>query len=320
MSMFCYQCEEAAKGVGCTIKGVCGKPEDVARYQDLLIYTLKGMAIVRQESAKAGLATKEADYAIMSGLFMTITNANFVKSKFIDKVKASLKLRDKMIADLWKNNKSVTSDHDAVNWNVESDEQLQNKADSMQISILATENEDIRSLRELIIYGVKGMAAYAEHAYNLGSEDEKIYAFIAKALSSTLDDSLSVDELVALTLETGEYGVNVMSLLDAANTGAYGNPEISEVNIGVRNNPAILISGHDLKDLEQLMEQTQGAGVDVYTHEKCSQHIITQHLKNIKILWAIMVTHGGNKKKSLHRLMALFYSQQIVLFLQKLII
>jgi len=266
MSMFCYQCEEAAKGVGCTIKGVCGKPEDVARYQDLLIYTLKGMAIVRQESAKAGLATKEADYAIMSGLFMTITNANFVKSKFIDKVKASLKLRDKMIADLWKNNKSVTSDHDAVNWNVESDEQLQNKADSMQISILATENEDIRSLRELIIYGVKGMAAYAEHAYNLGSEDEKIYAFIAKALSSTLDDSLSVDELVALTLETGEYGVNVMSLLDAANTGAYGNPEISEVNIGVRNNPAILISGHDLKDLEQLMEQTQGAGVDVYTH------------------------------------------------------
>ena len=266
MSMFCYQCQEAAKGVGCTIKGVCGKPEDVSNYQDLLIYTLKGLAIVRQESVKAGILTKEADYLVMSGLFMTITNANFDKSMIIDKVKESLKLRDKMIADLWEKSINITSEHDAVNWNVESDDQLQEKADSLQVSILATENEDIRSLRELIIYGLKGMAAYAEHAYNLGSEDVKIYTFMAKALAATLDDSLSIDQLVALTLETGEYGVNVMSLLDSANTGTYGNPEISEVNIGVRNNPAILISGHDLKDLEQLLEQTKESGVDVYTH------------------------------------------------------
>ncbi|SHH38695.1 hydroxylamine reductase [Tepidibacter thalassicus] len=266
MSMFCYQCQEAAKGTGCTVKGVCGKSEDVAKLQDLMIYTLKGIALIAQECKKAGIKFSNANHFIMNGLFMTITNANFDEGAFIEKIKEGIALREEMKEEL-KNKGIVLNDlHDVATWTADTDFAIKAKADSVQVGVLATENEDIRSLRELITYGLKGMAAYAEHAYNLGKESEEIYEFISKALVATLDDTLSADDLVALTLETGKYGVDVMAMLDAANTGAYGNPEITEVNIGVRNNPAILISGHDLKDLEQLLEQTKGTGVDVYTH------------------------------------------------------
>lgn len=266
MSMFCYQCQEAAKGEGCKFKGVCGKTADVANLQDLLIYALQGIAILRQKGAAAGVKFAEADYVTINGLFMTITNANFDRDAFLGKIRESLTVREQMKQTLADKGVDLSDLHDAATWTAETDEELQVKADSPEVGVLATENEDVRSLRELIKYGVKGMAAYAEHAYNLGKESDEISAFIAKALVSLLDDTLSADDLVALTLETGKYGVDVMAMLDAANTGAYGNPEITEVNIGVRNNPAILISGHDLKDLEQLLKQTDGTGVDVYTH------------------------------------------------------
>ncbi|MBK5251556.1 MAG: hydroxylamine reductase [Peptostreptococcaceae bacterium] len=266
MSMFCYQCQEAAKGTGCTIKGMCGKPEDVANFQDLLIYTLKGIALVKVEGEKAGLKFHAADHFTMEGLFMTITNANFDDEMFRVKIKAGLALREEMKKEISAKGIELKGLHDAARWTADSASAMQAKADSVQVGVLATENEDVRSLRELIIYGVKGIAAYAEHASNLGKEDKNVYSFITKALTSTLDDTLSVDELVALTLETGKFGVDVMALLDDANTSAYGNPEITEVNIGVGKNPGILITGHDLKDMEQLLEQTKGTGVDVYTH------------------------------------------------------
>lgn len=264
--MFCYQCQETAKGTGCTVRGVCGKTDVVSNLQDLLIYTIKGIALVVEEGLKAGVEFPEANFFVMNGLFMTITNANFDDAVIIEKIKEGLVLRDGMKAKLQAKGISLGDLHDAATWVAYSDEKIQAKANSSQVGILATEDEDIRSLRELITYGVKGMAAYAEHAYNLGKENDEIYRFMHRALAATLDDTLTVDDLVALTLETGKYGVETMAMLDAANTGEYGNPEITEVEIGVRQNPAILISGHDLKDLEQLLEQTEGTGVDVYTH------------------------------------------------------
>src|SRR6056297_3086183 len=266
MSMFCYQCQEAAKGTGCTIKGVCGKPDYVANLQDLMIYTLKGIALVKEEGRKAGIEFPKADHFTMTGLFMTITNANFDDEAFRAKIREGLALREEMKEELKEKGVSLDDMHDAATWFADTADAMQAKADSVQVGVLATENEDVRSLRELVTYGLKGIAAYAEHAFNLGKEDKNVYDFITKALTATLDDSLSADEHVALTLETGKFGVDVMALLDAANTETYGNPEITEVNIGVRNNPAILISGHDLKDMEQLLEQTKGTGVDVYTH------------------------------------------------------
>jgi len=266
MSMFCYQCQEAAKGTGCTIKGVCGKPDYVANLQDLMIYTLKGIALVKEEGWKAGLEFPKADHFTMTGLFMTITNANFDDEAFRAKIKEGLALREEMKEELKEKGVSLVDMHDAATWFADTADAMQAKADSVQVGVLATENEDVRSLRELVTYGLKGIAAYAEHAFNLGKEDKNVYDFITKALTATLDDSLSADELVALTLETGKFGVDVMALLDAANTETYGNPEITEVNIGVGKNPGILITGHDLKDMEQLLEQTKGTGVDVYTH------------------------------------------------------
>ena len=268
MSMFWYQCQEAAKGTGWTVKGVCGKTEEVANIQDLMVYTLKGIAQVEQLGVEAEIKCSEAGPFTMKSLFMTITNANFNDAMIVEQIKKGLALREEMKKDLTNKGVILNDLHDAATWTAESDSEIQAKADSIQVGILATENEDVRSLRELITYGLKGMAAYTEHAYNLGKENEEIYAFMMKALAATLDDTLSADDLVALTLETGKFGVDVMAILDAANTGAYGNPEITEVNIGVRNNPAILISGHDLKDLEQLLEQTKGTGVDVYTHSE----------------------------------------------------
>ena len=266
MSMFCYQCQETSKGKGCTIQGVCGKTSNVAKLQDLLIYTLKGISILGLKADELNMSIPEVDKILVDGLFMTITNANFDKDRFVEKIKEALKLREELKVKIEDKKVKLENLHDSATWTGDTVEAFEAKADSVQVGVLATENEDIRSLRELITYGVKGMAAYSEHAANLGFEDENIYKFMRKALAATLDDSLSVDELVALTLETGKYGVDVMALLDKANTKTYGNPEITEVDLGVRNNPAILISGHDLKDMEELLKQTEGTGVDVYTH------------------------------------------------------
>ncbi len=268
MSMFCYQCQEAAGGKGCTKVGVCGKTADLANLQDLMIYALKGISELGLKADEAGIEMPRLDRFVIEGLFMTITNANFDKDRFFEKIKDALKLRDELKDELEKEGINLEGLKDAATFVVNSKDEVVFKANSDQVGVLATVDEDVRSLRELITYGVKGMAAYAEHADNLGYSDPEISKFIRKALAATLDDNLTVDELVALTLETGEYGVKVMALLDEANTSTYGNPEITEVNIGVRENPAILVSGHDLKDFEELLKQTEGTGVDVYTHSE----------------------------------------------------
>ena len=265
--MFCYQCQETAKGTGCTVAGVCGKPADVANLQDLLIYTVKGLSIYSSAKRQTKKVEDEVNRFLLESLFTTITNANFDKNAIIKKIHKGVELRDKLKVELLSNDVTPKFyNHDAANWFAESDEKLEQKAEN--IGVLTTLNEDVRSLRELIVYGVKGMAAYAEHAKNLGQENINIYAFIEKALLATLDDSLTADDLVALCMETGKHGVDVMALLDQANTGRYGHPEITKVNIGVRNNPGILISGHDLRDLEDLLEQTKDTGIDVYTHSE----------------------------------------------------
>jgi hydroxylamine reductase len=259
--LFCFQCQEAAKGIGCEIRGVCGKTDDVAKLQDLLIYTLKGISIIVQKGEMDAAAMPAENHELLRSLFMTITNANFDGDAIAAQIEKMIGIRD----DLRKK-ASVGEVHDSVVFNVGSREEMLEKAS--KVGVLATENEDVRSLRELVIYGLKGMAAYTEHALNIGKEDAGIYAFMYKALAATLDDSLSADDLVALVLETGKFGVTAMALLDEANTSKYGSPQVTEVNIGVRKNPAILISGHDLVDLEQLLEQTKGTGVDVYTHSE----------------------------------------------------
>ena len=266
MSMFCYQCQEAAKGTGCTVRGVCGKTDEVANLQDLLIYSIKGLSFIAEKGRENKISVLEIDHFIMRGLFMTITNANFDEKVFIAKIKEANDLRNQYIKEF--NDKGIKFEnmHDCLTWSADSDSEIKVKSESIQVGVLGTENEDIRSLRALITYGLKGIAAYAEHAFNLGKENMDVYSFTSRALVSTLDDSLDADKLVELTLETGKFGVDIMALLDEANTSSYGNPEITEVNIGVRNNPGILISGHDLKDLEQLLIQSEGKGVDIYTH------------------------------------------------------
>ena len=259
MSMFCFQCQETAKGTGCEVRGVCGKTEEVARLQDLLVYTVKGISELIVKGKLDVSKLEDTNYDVLSSLFMTITNANFDEEAIANQINKMLSVRDEL-----RKNTSISNLHDAATFEVNSKDAMLLKA--VSVGVLATNNEDVRSLREMITYGIKGMAAYAEHAKNLGKENIEINVFIYKALASTLDDTLSADELVALTLKTGEYGVKVMALLDEANTTKFGNPEITEVNIGVRKNPAILISGHDLTDLERLLEQTKGTGVDVYTH------------------------------------------------------
>jgi len=259
MNMFCYQCQETAKGTGCTVKGVCGKTGEVAALQDLLIYTLKGIAGIVVSSEKDVSQIMDINREVLNSLFMTITNANFDDAALAAQISKMLDVRDKL-AD------GKKGDADAEVFSAATRREMLEKAE--KAGVLATENEDIRSLRELIMYGLKGMAAYGEHAYNAGKEDVDIYRFIYEALAAVADDSLTADDLVAMTLKTGEYGVKAMALLDEANTSKYGDPEITSVDIGVRSNPAILISGHDLTDLEQLLEQTQGTGVDVYTHSE----------------------------------------------------
>lgn len=261
MSMFCYQCQETAKNTGCTVKGVCGKNEEVAKLQDLLIYACKGVSEVVTKGKLDVNALSEVNHEVLKSLFITITNANFDEAAIEKQIQNMIRLRDELGQKA-----SGVQLGDAGLFTVTDRASMLEKAST--VGVLATENEDVRSLRELIIYGLKGMAAYTHHALNIGKENTEINAFIYEALSATLDNSLTADQLVALTLKTGQFGVSAMALLDEANTSKYGNPEITSVNIGVRKNPAILISGHDLTDLEQLLEQTQGTGVDVYTHSE----------------------------------------------------
>lgn len=265
MSMFCYQCQETAKGTGCNIKGVCGKTETVANLQDLLIFVLKGISIYAVQARELGIIRQDVDQFIMEGLFATITNANFDKARFVELIRKGLSLREEMKQEILKAGGVIPANlHESATWSAQTVEEFEQKA--AQVGVLSTENEDVRSLRELLTYGLKGMAAYAEHAVTLGYNDPGIFSFMVKGLAAVTDDSLSADQLVALVLEAGKYGVEVMALLDKANTSTYGSPEVTKVNIGVRNNPGILISGHDLKDLEELLKQTEGTGVDVYTH------------------------------------------------------
>jgi len=256
--MFCYQCEETGKGEGCTKAGVCGKQGEVADLQDLLIYLMKGMSMCNTKSRESGKYNEKVDKFIMEGLFSTITNANFDKKYFIGKIKKALKIRDEL-----KDENFVQNTHDSITWYPRDEEEMMKKAE--EVGVLNTKNEDIRSLRELLTYGLKGIAAYYHHAYVLGEKDMVISNFIQDALAATTM-KLSVDELVDFNMKCGEIGVKTMALLDKANTSAYGNPEPTNVNINVRDNPGILISGHDLKDMEELLKQTEGSGVDVYTH------------------------------------------------------
>ena len=284
--MFCFQCQEAAKGTGCTIKGMCGKEETTANLQDLLIYNLKGIAVLHEGLKAEGMETKkETGHFVAQALFTTITNANFDDTSLTHWIQSALTVKKQLKAEfdamapgpakasLWQkivglfsdapDGSSATNIHDAATWFDGNEATFQEKAKT--VGVLATENEDVRSLRELLILGLKGIAAYADHAAVLGIEKDEIYDFIMEGLASTTQD-LSVDEMVGLVMRAGECAVNTMAALDEANTTAYGNPEITEVNIGVGDKPGILISGHDLKDMEELLLQTQGKGVDIYTH------------------------------------------------------
>ena len=259
--MFCYQCQETAGCRGCTMVGVCGKQPDVAAMQDLLVYVSRGISAVTTALRKEGkTVAPEINHLITLNLFTTITNANFDRESIEARIRATLEAKAQLLAQLG----DTANLPQAALWDGAGDWEEKAKT----VGVLSTENEDIRSLRELITYGLKGLSAYSKHANALLQDDEDVDAFLQRALAATLDDSLTVDQLVALTMETGKYGVSGMAMLDKANTTAYGNPEITRVNIGVGKNPGILVSGHDLRDLEMLLEQTQGTGVDVYTHSE----------------------------------------------------
>ena len=260
--MFCYQCQETAKNIACTKKGVCGKTSDVANIEDLLVWVTKGLGEILTRMRKENKDIKNLHSFVNNNLFTTITNANFHYEDLLEKVKETIDLNQKLIEGL--DDKENLSK--AALYNEKDDDEL--KLKSQIIGVLNTLDDDKRSLRELITYGLKGMAAYNRHANVLGKFDDNVDEFMESTLAKLMDDSLSVEDLIDLTLQTGSNGAAAMALLDSANTSAYGNPEISEVNIGVRNNPAILISGHDLKDMEMLLEQTQNTGVDVYTHSE----------------------------------------------------
>ncbi|UYO07584.1 hydroxylamine reductase [Paenibacillus sp. PSB04] len=265
--MFCFQCQEASKGTGCTLVGVCGKPHDVANLQDLLIYLLKGISFLSLDVRLPVVLEQRLSLFIMDSLFVTITNANFDRGVFVGKIREAIALRDEVRAYYNEQYLDGTAHlPDAAVWEADQETAMDEKART--VGVLSTPNEDIRSLRELITYGLKGMAAYTYHALHLERDDIELNRFMRRALAATLDDSLEVQDLVALTMETGKYGVTAMAMLDEANTSVYGHPEITKVNIGVRNRPGILISGHDLKDLEELLKQTEGTGVDVYTHSE----------------------------------------------------
>jgi len=267
--MFCFQCQETAKNTGCTVKGMCGKPEDTANLQDLLIFVLKGIAIYGEKAREVGISNKENGLFAAQALFTTITNANWDNDRFVELIKEALERRDALKEEFlaaYKEKNGRDFDEalpEAATWSSGDIAQFQEKAKS--VGVLSTADEDARSLRELLVIGLKGIAAYADHAALLGFEKEEIYDFIMEALASTTKE-LSVDDMIGLVMKAGEVAVTTMATLDEANTTAYGNPEITEVNIGVGTNPGILISGHDLKDMEELLKQTEGTGIDVYTH------------------------------------------------------
>ena len=267
--MFCFQCQETAKNQGCTVKGVCGKPEETANLQDLLIHVLKGTGFYGEKAAELGVLDRATGKSVSESLFSTITNVNWDDDWFVSRIKEALNVREdiknKFLAAYQEKNGQAFSEAlpDAATWSSQDASTFQAKA--KEVGIMATENEDVRSLRELLVIGLKGVAAYADHAAILGYEKDDIYRFFMEALASTTKD-LSVDEMVGMVLKCGETAVNTMALLDEANTTTYGHPELTEVNIGVGNNPGILISGHDLKDMAELLKQTEGTGVDVYTH------------------------------------------------------
>lgn len=283
MSMFCYQCQETVKGEGCKVVGVCGKKPTTSNLQDLLIYVVKSIAILREgvdlETRRKCEEATKIDFFITNALFTTITNANFDDEAIISQIKEGLTIRDKIKSKFVESGKTPKRlcNHDALAFIVSSKEEMEKK--SMLVGVLSTKNEDIRSLRSLITYGLKGIAAYYEHASNLGYTRNEIIMFMERALVSTLDDTLEIEELVQLVLETGKYGVDVMALLDTANTEKFGNPEFTEVNIGIRKNPGILVSGHDLNDIAQLLEQTVGTGIDIYTH---SEMLPAHYYPNLK--------------------------------------
>ncbi len=258
-NMYCYQCQETAKGKGCTIVGVCGKKSEVAELQDLTIYLLKGLSLINLERKERNEETRDVDDFITETLFSTITNVNFDKHYFLDKINEALTLRNTITKKT-----ENQSDVDVLTWEPNNEQDMFEKAKT--VGVLSEPNEDLRSLKELLIYGLKGVAAYYHHATMLGYHDDQIPLFMQQALATTLKKDVSADELTSMVLACGKIGVQTMALLDKANTSTYGNPEITTVNIGVANNPGILISGHDLKDLEELLKQTQGTGVDVYTH------------------------------------------------------
>ena len=274
--MFCFQCQETAKGTGCILSGVCGKTPEVANMQDLLLFVVRGIAVYNQALRKDGRSSARADKFIFDALFTTITNANFDKHAIIEKIKKGLELKKDL-------SNQVTIEHapDECTWYGDETE-FEEKAQT--VGVLRTSDEDIRSLKELVHYGIKGMAAYVEHAYNLGYENPEIFAFMQYALAELTREDITVDELITLTLATGNHGVEAMAQLDTANTSHYGNPEISEVNIGVRNNPGILVSGHDLKDIEELLQQTEGTGIDIYTHSEMLPAHYYPQLKKYKHL------------------------------------
>lgn len=309
-TMFCMQCQETAGNKGCTKVGVCGKSADLANMQDLLIYVTKGLSEVTTRLRNEGKQiSKEVNHFVTLNLFTTITNANFDDDVFYARVRETLAMKNELMNEL--SNKVNLSE--AATWDVEEDKKsgflvtlknliagndsgkevnamLKEKAESKEVGVLATENEDIRSLRELITYGLKGLSAYSKHANALGYDNEEIDAFMQATLAKLLDDSMTVEELVTLTLETGKVGVDGMALLDTANTTTYGNPEITKVNIGVGKNPGILVSGHDLADIEQLLIQTQGTGVDVYTH---SEMLPAHYYPNLKKYTNLVGNYGN---------------------------
>ena len=279
--MFCFQCQETAKGTGCTIQGVCGKKAETSRWQDLLLGVVRGVATISDSLRNAGIKTNQevGDY-IVDALFATITNANFDDQAILNKVDNGVRIKRELLA-LAKENNVTLPNYQEVNWG---GEKADYEAEGDREGVLRTENEDLRSLKELTVLGLKGMAAYYEHASRLNERNEEIIAFMEKALATISNPAADMDTLLATVMETGKFGVDAMALLDKANTQTYGNPELTKVNIGTGSRPGILISGHDLKDIEQLLEQTEGTGVDVYTHgEMLPAHYYPQ-LKKYKHL------------------------------------
>ena len=285
MSMFCFQCQETAKNQGCTVMGVCGKNDTVSNLQDVLVFVIKGIANYSSQLRKIGKTYENVNKFLYEGIFVTITNANFDGDEIEERIKEGIEMRKFLKSELETAGVSLDSKFEGTElttFEFTGNENLEEL--SKRIGVLRTENEDVRSLREIILYGLKGISAYGFHAFNLGAEDAELYDFYERALLATEDNGLTAEELTAMVFETGKYGVNVMALLDGANTGAFGTPEATEVNIGVGKNPGILISGHDLKDIKDLLEQTEGTGIDIYTHSEMLPAHYYPELKKYKHL------------------------------------